>query len=79
MIERIQTWLRERAEVTTLFGARRKKPARLDSLYLLEIDHEISEEYEQQLSANLDRIREKFGIDFLVIERGLKLKRFTDV
>ena len=47
-------------------------------LYVIEIDFEISPDSYNNLQAMLDEIREKYGLDFLILEPGFKLKRFDD-
>ena len=47
-------------------------------LYVVETDFEISPDSYNNLQAMLDVVREKYGLDFLILEPGFKLKRFDD-
>ena len=41
-------------------------------------DFEIAPDSYNNLQAMLDVVREKYGLDFLILEPGFKLKRFDD-
>jgi hypothetical protein len=47
-------------------------------LYIIQTDFEISPDSYNNLQAMLDEVREKYGLDFLILEPGFKLKRFDD-
>ena len=47
-------------------------------LYVIEADFEISPDEYDSLQAMLGEIREKYGLDFMILEPGFKLKRFDD-
>jgi len=47
-------------------------------LYVIEADFEITPEAYDGLQAMLGEIREKYGLDFMILEPGFKLKRFDD-
>jgi len=47
-------------------------------LYVIEADFEISSEEYDSLETMLGEIREKYGLDFMILEPGFKLKRFDD-
>ena len=47
-------------------------------LYVIETDFEISPDSYNNLQAMLDEVREKYGLDFLILEPGFNLKRFDD-
>jgi hypothetical protein len=47
-------------------------------LYVIETDFEVSPDAYNNLQAMLDEVREKYGLDFLILEPGFKLKRFDD-
>ena len=47
-------------------------------LYVIETDFEISPDTYDTLQAMLDGVREKYGLDFMILEPGFKLKRFDD-
>ncbi len=47
-------------------------------LYVIEADFEIQPDTYDSLQAMLGEIREKYGLDFMILEPGFKLKRFDD-
>jgi hypothetical protein len=47
-------------------------------LYVIEADFEIQPDTYDSLQAMLGGIREKYGLDFMILEPGFKLKRFDD-
>lgn len=47
-------------------------------LYVIETDFEVSPDAYNNMQAMLDAIREKYDLDFLILEPGFKLKRFDD-
>ena len=47
-------------------------------LYVIEADFEISPDSYDALQAHLDLLRAKYGLDFMILEPGFKLKRFDD-
>jgi hypothetical protein len=47
-------------------------------LYVIEADFEISPDAYDALQAHLDLLRAKYGLDFMILEPGFKLKRFDD-
>ena len=47
-------------------------------LYVVQTDFELSPDTYNGLQAMLDPIREKYDLDFLILEPGYKLKRFDD-
>jgi hypothetical protein len=47
-------------------------------LFVVETDFEITPDSYNNLQAMLDVVREKYGLDFLMLEPGFKLKRFDD-
>jgi len=47
-------------------------------LYVIETDFEVSPDAYNNLQAMLDEVREKFGLEFMILEPGFKLKRFDD-
>ena len=47
-------------------------------LYVIEADFEITPEAYDGLQSMLGEIREKYGLDFMILEPGFKLKRFDD-
>jgi hypothetical protein len=47
-------------------------------LYVVEADFQIHPDTYDNLQAMLDVLRDKYGLDFLILEPGFKLKRFDD-
>jgi len=47
-------------------------------LYVIETDFEVSPDAYNNMQAMLDEVREKFGLEFMILEPGFKLKRFDD-
>jgi hypothetical protein len=47
-------------------------------LYVVEVDFEVSPDALDSLQKQLGTIREKYGLDFMILEPGFKLKRFDD-
>ena len=45
---------------------------------MIEADFEISPDAYDELQAHLDLLRAKYGLDFMILEPGFKLKRFDD-
>jgi len=45
---------------------------------VVEADFAVSPDTYNNLQAMLDNLREKYGLDFLILEPGFKLKRFDD-
>ena len=47
-------------------------------LYVIEVDFEVLPHTLESLETQLGAIREKYGLDFMILEPGIKLKRFDD-
>ena len=47
-------------------------------LYVVEVDFEVSPDALDSLQKQLGTIREKYDLDFMILEPGFKLKRFDD-
>lgn len=47
-------------------------------LYVLQVDFEVLPHTLESLEAQLSAIRAKYGLDFMILEPGIKLKRFDD-
>jgi hypothetical protein len=47
-------------------------------LYVVEVDFEVGSDALDSLQAQLSAMREKYGLDFMILEPGFKLKRFDD-
>jgi hypothetical protein len=57
---------------------RTRSKLKTSGLYIIETDFEVSPESYTNLQAMLDEVRDKYGLDFLILEPGFKLKRFDD-
>ena len=57
---------------------RRRGKVKTSGLYVVEADFAVSPDTYNNLQAMLDTLREKYGLDFLILEPGFKLKRFDD-
>ena len=55
------------------------KHADLSRLYILRVDFPVDEIQAGKIDAALDAHREKYGIDFIVLEPGMTLTRFDDI
>jgi hypothetical protein len=79
MVRRILERLFGLARPETLLELmRRRRPASTSKLYVLKVDFQIKTEARVEIDQALDPIRTKFGIDFIVLEPGITLKRFDD-
>jgi hypothetical protein len=76
-IRRFLAWWAARPE-TLMALINRPRPASTSKLYVVEIDFSMPPPMMEDFEKNLDRLREKFGLDFLMVEPGIKLKRFDD-
>jgi hypothetical protein len=47
-------------------------------LYVVQVDFEVSPAAYDSLQLQLADLREKYGLDFMILEPGFKLKRFDD-
>lgn len=59
-------------------GPRPKSTLPTSKLYVIETDFEVSPDAYNNMQAMLDEVREKFGLEFMILEPGFKLKRFDD-
>ena len=57
---------------------RTRSKLKTSALYIIEVDFEVSPDSYNNLQAMLDDVRTKYGLDFLILEPGFKLKRFDD-
>lgn len=57
---------------------RTRSKLKTSGLYIIQTDFEVSPESYTNLQTMLDEVREKYGLDFLILEPGFKLKRFDD-
>jgi hypothetical protein len=57
---------------------RTRSKLKTSGLYIIQTDFEVTPESYTNLQTMLDGVREKYGLDFLILEPGFKLKRFDD-
>lgn len=57
---------------------RTRSKLRTSSLYIIQTDFEVTPDSYANLQAMLNEVREKYGLDFLILEPGFKVKRFDD-
>jgi hypothetical protein len=57
---------------------RSRSKLKTSSLYIIQTDFEVTPESYTNLQTMLDEVRDKYGLDFLILEPGFKLKRFDD-
>ena len=55
---------------------RRRGHLPTSKLYVIEADFEIHPDTYDSMQVMLGEIREKYGLDFMILEPGFKLKRF---
>ena len=58
--------------------ARSRRTPSTSKLYIVETDFAVSDDAYDRIQAHLDAVRQKYGLDFLLLEPGFKLKRFDD-
>jgi hypothetical protein len=65
----------------SLFGTKReRKPIKgTGKLYVMKVDFPVNEATRDAIEKSLDPVREKYGIDFILLEPGIHLSRFDDV
>jgi hypothetical protein len=78
--ERIKQYfdLRPRGPETLMSLARSRRMPSTSRLYIVETDFAISDDAYDKIQAHLDELRQKYSLDFLLLEPGFKLKRFDD-
>jgi len=50
----------------------------ISKLYVVQVDFEVLPHTLESLETQLAAIREKYGLDFMILEPGIKLKRFDE-
>lgn len=60
---------------------RQRKPRRpgTDKLYILAVDFPVKPEVAAAINEALEPYRQKYGLDFLVLEPGMRLSRFDEI
>jgi hypothetical protein len=77
----VRPWWRDNGPqsfMTLAKAPRSKSKLPTSNLYVVETDFAVSPDTYNNLQAMLDEIREKYGLDFMILEPGFKLKRFDD-
>lgn len=49
------------------------------NLFVLNVDFAVSPNKRTEIEENLDRLREQYSIDFMLLEPGIRLSRFDDI
>ena len=57
----------------------RQRPEATGRLYILDVDFPLDENRAAELSRTLDVYRERYGLDFFLMEPGFRLRRFDDI
>jgi hypothetical protein len=52
--------------------------ASLKHLYVVEADFQISDKYASSFSDMIAETRAKYGIDFILLEKGMRIKPFNE-
>lgn len=80
--KRFTTWFRGPLPETLFSLARRKRsspPPSTASLYVLRVDFPLKADMRDSIQHSLQPLKDKFGIDFLLLEPGISVKRFDDI
>ena len=78
VLERIRRFLRPRGPETLMSLARSRRMPSTSRLYIVQVDFAVSEKAYENLEGQLDEMRAKYGLDFLVLEPGIRLTRFDE-
>ena len=78
MLQRFLDWFRS-PPIQSLFARPRRAKGKLSNLYVVRVDFPLKPETASRLQQNLDLLRERYGIDFLVLEPGIRLSRFDEI
>jgi len=67
-------------EVLTLFPKRVRDPkSPIKNLYVIKVDFPVTKQRMAEIDDMLDPIRKKYGLDFLLLEPGIKFVKFDDI
>lgn len=81
-MSKVREWFRNGTpqSLMQLLQRRRAGPApKTSSLYVLQVDFPMTESLTTKMDGALNPLREKYGLDFIVLEPGMKLSRFDDI
>lgn len=76
LLKRLRAWFD--AAPLSLFVPKPKAPG-LEKLYVLRVDFKMSPEAAKNMDASLQPLRDKYGLDFIVLEPGMNVARFDDI
>jgi len=69
---------RGRQQLLSIANPPKRPRARTSNLYVIEVDFPVTAELASKIDQALQPLREKYGLDFLVLEPGMKMKRWDD-
>lgn len=76
MVALLKRWFS--AAPLSLFTPKPKAPG-LEKLYVLRVDFKMTPDGAAKMDASLNPLREKYGLDFIVLEPGMNVARFDDI
>jgi hypothetical protein len=79
IIERLFGWKIDAAPQSLRMLMRQPRPAPTSKLYVLRTDFQVNKEKAADIDSALEPIRKKYGLDFILLEPGIKLSRFEDI
>lgn len=80
ILKRFWEWLRPvPSSLMMLVRQRRPPKGKLSNLYVLQVNFEVTSEHAQKLAAAFEPHSKKYGLDFIVLEPGMTLKRFDEI
>lgn len=77
-MRKLREWWKQRNQLITIFSKMRR-PASLTKLYVVDVGGPVPAEQAEALNRMFDPLRKKYGIDFIVLEPGIRLRRFDDI
>jgi hypothetical protein len=55
-----------------------RRPPSTSRLYVITVSAQLSKKGSEELADMIEPIRQKYGVDFIVLEPGFSLRRFDD-
>jgi hypothetical protein len=78
--ELLARWRERNLPQSLMQGAARPRRKSTDGLYVVRVDFPVSSpELREGLRTSFGRLKEDYGLDFIVLEPGIHLKRFDDI
>lgn len=77
-MRKLREWWKQRNQLITIFSKIRR-PASVTGLYVVDVGGQVSQEQAEALDRMFGPLRKKYGIDFIVLEPGIRLRRFDDI